>query len=119
MKYIILVLFLSGCSITMPSFYDDNASKGVADLAYSIKVLNCEKRESIEQIKTIKHNYDWLVTYTSLKGSDDIGVLLDKMDPTVNQFFEKQSFSTAYCKVKKNIMTKQVNAVASAIMGRF
>jgi len=114
---LVLLLLIGGCA-SLPSFYDDNESKGIVDLYVSVKRLDCNEHNG-GQVRAITHNIEWSRTYSATKGSDDIGMLLAKMDETIQPLVKRERWSFAYCSIKKKLILKQVKVIAETIMGRY
>ena len=124
MKKVIVFLMaatLSACSL-IPSFYDDNASKAIVDVRYSVEHLDCSYDHAL-QVSIIKNDLRWLNLFVESKGSDDVLELLEPMNQTVNDFHKRatseKGSSNAYCELKKEILTIQSEKAAKAILGRF
>lgn len=116
-----LLLLTSGCSVTIPSFYDDNTSEKVIDLVVLTKKLNCDSTSTIiqRQVRFVDQKLGWLQTYTEIKGSEDINAMLDKMNSTVEGLLKKDTISKSYCGIKKNLLTIQSERIAKAVMERY
>ena len=113
------ILLLTACSTTMPSFYDDNESLKAADLVHSVNSLNCYAGDIVEQVDEIGYAFGSLKTYSELKGSEDILSLINKMEPTITQFDEKETIVAPFCNIKKRILYIQTEKLAKTIMGRY
>lgn len=120
---ILLAISVSSCSMLgeLPSFYDDNESKAVVDLAISIEAMDCNNSMHglMRDVIAVRRDLRWLETYTYLKPSEDIRGLLVIMRTSVDSIIIKETTSNSYCEFKKKILIRQVNTVASTIMGRF
>jgi len=117
-----MAIALTGCAnFTVPSFYDDNTSKEIVDLAVAVKAVRCDVNPLTlkRQLLRVDNQMTWLQTYTELKGSDDIKAMLDKMDAGVNQLIEKDKVSETYCKIKTKLMARQAEAIAVAVLRRY
>lgn len=118
---ILLMFSLSACNLTeeIPSFYDDNESKAIVDLAFDIRKLNCSSTLVAHQIDAIDRDLTWLITYTELKSSNDVYAVLLIMDSTLEGLQQKKAVSGPYCEIKKRTLVQQSNAAAKAIFRRF
>lgn len=116
-----LIFTLSACSITdIPSFYDDNESAGVIDVVFAVKDLNCESHFAKNQVEKVYREYLWLEILVQLKGSDDIGELLQPFERTLIGLYDKRDKMTVkYCELKRTSLLKQSEMVAIAILGRY
>lgn len=117
-KILLLSIMLTGCSMTVPSFYDDNESKATIDVQYYIGSLNCAQ-DYMNDIRMVKQKVDWLKLYAKGKGSEDISLMVSLMSKTVDGFYSKTTVSNGYCIIKKKLLIKQSSDVTAAIMGRF
>jgi hypothetical protein len=111
-------VLLSGCSMTMPSFYDDNESMLAVDIRLAVANLDCNK-EAKAQVIPIYQAVNRLSLYSDSKGSDDIGEMVTLLSKTTRGILEKQNVSPAFCNIKKKVLLKQSEDVATAIMGRY
>jgi len=117
-KILLLTLVMTGCAMTVPSFYDDNESKATIDVQYYLSNLNCAQ-DYIGDIKKVKRKVDWLKLYAKGKGSEDISLMVNLMSETVDGFYNRGTVSKGYCIIKKKLLIKQSSDVTAAIMGRF
>ena len=117
-----LLLLLSGCSIIdehLPSFWDDNESKKIIDIYISVKKIDCNGHFVMNRVNNVKNDVNWLLSYSTIKGSNDVVEMVSKFDTTLDGILSKKSISVSYCKVKKDLMKKQVRRIASGMMERY
>jgi hypothetical protein len=123
MKKLSVLMFsivVAGCSsFSMPSFYDDNESLIASQVVTSTQLLDCESSNVKDQIVDINNKKEWLKTYSTLKGSKDIVVLIEKLEVSLDPLVKKEEVTPAYCNVKKKTLVNQTSAIAEAIMRRF
>ena len=118
---LLLTLSLSACNLTeeIPSFYDDNESKAVVDLALEVRSLNCDSQLVKHHVNKISRDLDWLITYTELKGTDDVYTVLMVVEGTLEGMKSRKTISTPYCELKKKNLITQTDAVAKAVFRRY
>ena len=117
----LLTLSLSACSLMdeIPSFYDDNESKAIIDLVHSIESLDCSSDSVKQQVETINDDLQWLMTYTELKGTNDVYSVLMIVDSTMATLIKNETISQPYCEIKRKNLLLQTNSAAKAIFRRF
>lgn len=119
------LLSLTACntvdvSSVVPSFWDDNQSRSIIN-AYQLTVnLDC-KQPQAAQAQKIVLELQWFQLYSESKGmlQKDVIKLIDPMQTTAREWADRENPSEGYCKLKKQIMTTQAKAAASAVLGRF
>ena len=107
----------------VPSFWDDNQSSKIIDVALEVDKLDCSQPHAPQALK-IKNNLRWFELYSKHKGflQKDVLDLVAPMQKTVNDFYNrsiKKQGSVRYCEHKKQILTRQVTEAAEAVMWRF
>ena len=126
MKLLLLtsILFLSGCSLFVPSFCDPNQSESVVNIQIAVKRLDCENITK-EQISNITDGIEWFQTYSRSSGwrHQDMLELIEPLDTTTTAFVERyqneKSINPVYCELKKKTMILQSQRIAEAVLGRF
>jgi len=111
-------LLLSGCYLTLPSFYDDNESLLAVDVRMSVANLDCAG-EVKPQVVSVDRSIQRLALYSESKGSTDVGEMIGLMRKTTEGMLQKDIISPAFCGIKKKVLEKQSDDVANAIMGRY
>jgi hypothetical protein len=114
---VLTALLISACG-SIPSFYDDNESLLAVKVRHQVSQLDCSAPDKA-QILELKKQVDILALYSDSKKSNDIGELIALMQETSNGLYNKESFSTPYCNLKKKALELQSKDIASAIMKRF
>lgn len=118
----VIALSMSGCSALLnevPSFYDDNESKGVVDVWVAVKRIDCEDIFVKNHIYDADEKLEWLMTYSEGKGSNDVLEALEVFDESLDGLVQKEQISPAYCKVKKENLLGQITIITKAIVGRY
>jgi len=113
-----LMILMSGCAMTIPSFYDDNESLLAVDVRHAVKVLDCENDTKLH-IKNIDHTITRFSLYSESKGSDDMQEMIQLIKKTNDGLMAKEKLSPAFCKIKKKVLIKQSDDIATAVMGRY
>jgi hypothetical protein len=82
--------------------------------------LDC-KQPQAAQAQKIVLELQWFQLYSESKGmlQKDVIKLIDPMQTTAREWADRENPSEGYCKLKKQIMTTQAKAAASAVLGRF
>ena len=111
------IIVLSGCS-AIPSFWDDNQSKVAIDIVADARQINCEGDYKV-QVKQLHRDVEWFISYSQLKGTDDVLEMAVLVNNTVKPFAEKEELSPAYCNLKKKIIIKQTEAMGRAVLRRY
>lgn len=120
LSVVLCAVIISGCSsFSMPSFYDDNESLIASQVVTYTQLLDCESPDVKDQIVAINNKKEWLKTYSTLKRSKDIVVLIEKLEVSLDPLVKKEEVTPAYCNVKKKTLVNQTSAIAEAIMRRF
>ena len=120
-----VVLLLSGCSnfdgkdFVFPSFWDDNESEKIIDIQTTIMWLDCESPDVREQIELISYEIDWFKNYSESKESKDVWYLISDLETTVDGMVERESWSPAYCNIKRSVMLDQAQMISKAVLKRF
>jgi hypothetical protein len=109
---------LSGCSMTIPSFYDDNESMLAVDVRMAVSQMTCEG-DIKPQVVTVDNSIQRLSLYSESKGSDDVGEMVTLMKQTTEGMLKKETISEAYCGIKKKVLVKQSDDIADAVMWRY
>lgn len=119
------VISVTGCTTVkdyIPSFWDDNQSAAIINVLVSIDKLNCQLPHA-PQVLPVRDQLKWFEFYSQAKGSKDVARLIEPMQKTVNDFYQRsvsdRPGSTAYCELKKRAMLMQGQAAAKAVLGRF
>jgi len=107
----------------VPSFWDDNQSSKIIDVALEVDKLDCSQPHAPQALK-LKHNLRWFELYSKHKGflQRDVLELVAPMQKTVDDFYNRSKTkqgSTKYCERKKQILVKQATEAAEAVMWRF
>lgn len=128
MKKIIAIfslLTLSACnsvdvSSVVPSFWDDNQSRSIINSYQLVINIDCLQPQAA-QAQKIVHELQWFQLYSESKGflQKDVLKLIEPMQTTSKEWADRENPSEGYCKIKKQIMTTQAKAAASAVLGRF
>ena len=113
-----LVLLLSGCYLSIPSFYDENESLLAVDVRMSVANLDCTENVR-PQVVSVDKTIQRLALYSESKGSNDVGEMIGMMRKTTEGMLQKETISSAFCGIKRKILVKQSDDVATAIMGRY
>lgn len=117
---IALTLGLSGCAI-LPSFWDDNEASAINNIVSDVNLIDCAKKEYTYLYKA-QYDTDWLISYSTIKGSKDVVSMVGKIKQTMDPFVDKAKsgeMSTSYCNLKKQILQKDTQRTAKAMLGRF
>ena len=124
MKAIIVasVLFLSGCSF-IPSFNDVNQSKSIIDIRVSVDNINCSLEQNSQALELANH-IKWFMFYSQSKGltQRDVIELVEPMKNTADEWLKRTEAGTpsvAYCNLKKQLLVKQSDVAARAVLRRF
>lgn len=127
MKNITLILAfvtLTGCATVqglMPSKWDVNQARSITDIQQTVINFDCAG-DVKAQSQTLYRELQWLAIYNRSRGTADIEKVTEPFIKTVVELrdrMDKEQASAAYCRIKKNIMTTQSDALAKAIQGRF
>lgn len=117
---LIAALALSGCS-AIPSFWDDNENNVIVEIVQDVKEIDCAKPDYIGLFKA-QSRTEWLIQYSTLKGSRDVRSMSNKIKETIDPFAQKArsgTMSSSYCALKKKILEQDTERVAKAMLGRF
>jgi hypothetical protein len=107
-------------SSVVPSFWDDNQSRSIIT-AYQYAVnIDCREPQAAQAHKIVLE-LQWFQLYSESKGvlQKDVIKLIEPMQTTAKEWADRENTSEGYCKIKKQIMTTQAKAAASAVLGRF
>lgn len=120
---LLLAVTLSGCATVtnwIPSFWDDNQSARIIDVAVKIQEINCTQPQ-LFQIKPIERDLIWFETYSKAKGTLQADVLrvIAPMQETVTAWVKREQGSQGYCKLKKELLEQQVKRASASILGRY
>ena len=113
-----LMILMSGCAMTIPSFYDDNESLLAVDVRHAVKVLDCQG-DIKPQIKKIDYAITRFSLYSESKKSDDMQAMIKLIKKTNDGLMEKKEIKPAFCEIKRKVLIKQSNDIATAVMGRY
>lgn len=112
-----LLLTLSvGCSLTLPSFYDDNESHGVITAWLAVENINCTTDYTTE-VDQAKVKFRWIELFTQSKGSRDVNEMVLLASRTLDGL-DKFAVNEKFCEIKKKILWEQMSDIADATMGR-
>ena len=122
----VAVVMLTGCSTIVskiPSFWDDNQSARIIDVRLRAEAVNCSEPQ-LPQIRQIAQDLRWFELYSQSKGlrQTDVLKLIKPMQETAGDWLKRSESgqgSTAYCTIKKRILTSQAARAAEVIQGRF
>lgn len=114
----ITAILLAGCSLTLPSFYDDNESLLAVDVRMAVVNMDCAGDVKAQAV-SVDRSIQRLALYSESKGSDDVGEMIGLMRKTTEGMLQKDVISPAFCDLKKKVLVKQSDDVATAIMGRY
>lgn len=120
---LLLLLPLSACStLTMPSFNDLNQSRASVDIQMAVYKIKCED-EDLPQASNLHLNIMWYEKYSESRGGQkDVLKVLAPMKETAQDWLTRAQAgepSEAYCKIKKDLLTVQSEALAKATIRRF
>lgn len=120
---LIALLTLTACNTVadyVPSFWDDNQSRSIVTAYQLVVNVDCDKPTQ-PQAKAIQYELQWFELYSRSKGmlQKDVLNLIEPMQKTVAEWVEKDKSSPVYCKLKKQIITKQAETASKAVLGRF
>lgn len=113
-----VMILMSGCAMTIPSFYDDNESLLAVDVRHAVKDLNCNDNTKAH-VKNIDRTITRFSLYSESKGSDDMQEMIQLIKKTNDGLVAKETISPAFCEIKKKVLIKQSDDIATAVMGRY
>lgn len=119
-------LALSGCAALdiVPSFWDDNQSRAAIDIRLAVEHIDCAQPQQ-PQVAHLSQQIRWFQLYSESKGrlQKDVLRVMEPMNKTVAEWSQRVSAgkdaSTAYCEIKKKVLTAQSKLAAEAVLGRY
>lgn len=122
-KTIILcaAFLLTSCAALNVSFWDDNEAYRAIDIRVQAERINCDQNNSLTnlQLQSLQYNVKWLKTYSESKRTRDVTEMIVPIEATIDDFVDRESYSPAYCKIKRNVIMEQSKVMARAIMVRY
>jgi capsular polysaccharide biosynthesis protein len=122
-KTIILcaAFLLTSCAALNVSFWDDNEAYRAIDIRVQAERINCDQNNSLTnlQLQSLQYNIKWLKTYSESKRTRDVTEMIVPIEATIDDFVNRESYSPAYCKIKRNVIMEQSKVMARAIMVRY
>lgn len=122
-KTIILCVafLLTSCAALNVSFWDDNEAYRAIDIRVQAERINCNQNNSLTnlQLQSLQYNVKWLKTYSESKRTRDVTEMIVPIEATIDDFVNRESYSPAYCKIKRNVIMEQSKVMARAIMVRY
>ncbi len=122
-KTIILcaAFLLTSCAALNVSFWDDNEAYRAIDIRVQAERINCNQNNSLTnlQLQSLQYNVKWLKTYSESKRTRDVTEMIVPIEATIDDFVNRESYSPAYCKIKRNVIMEQSKVMARAIMVRY
>lgn len=124
---LIMTAALSGCATVqswIPSFWDDNQSRSAVDIRLAVERIDCGQPQA-PQIDHLNSQIRWFQLYSESKGSlqQDVLRIMAPMKLTVDEWSQRlasgREGSTAYCEIKKKLLTTQSRMAAEAVLGRY
>ena len=124
MKKIIILcaaFLLTSCAAFNVSFWDDNEAYRAIDIRVQAGRIDCDQDNSLTnlQLQSLQYNIQWLKTYSESKRTRDVTKMIIPIEETINDFVNRESYSPAYCKIKRNVIMEQSKVMAQAIMARY
>lgn len=125
--YLVPVLLLTGCTslstlFTAPSTFDSTLYDRTISLWFESQadVTSCGTPAINEQILTLNRESKQLVKYTEYASKDlnSSFVLVDKAISEMNSVYQIGTPSTAYCKIKLEIIGDDLDAILQGIGGK-
>ena len=121
-KILPLVMLLYGCSIT-PSHWDTNQARMIVNIRMEADAINCADPTAV--LERLLLDIDWLQTYSSYKGTDDLGKMTKVVQKTISEFQASDvalqtmhlPYNVEYCALKKKIIIQQVDMIGSSFKG--
>ncbi len=121
-----LTIALSGCAVIdlVPSFWDDNQSRAAIDIRLAVEHIDCSQPQQ-PQVAHLSHQIRWFQLYSESKGKlqKDVLQVMEPMSKTVAEWSQRVSSgkdaSSAYCEIKKKVLTAQSRLAAQAVLGRY
>lgn len=123
---VFLALGLSGCSTVkswVPSFSDPNQSRAIIDVRQAVAQIDCDQPQ-LAQAQRVLTALQWFELYSDSKGWRQADVLrvvapLRETAEDWRKRSETQQASKTYCSLKKQVLVRQSDAAARAVLGRF
>lgn len=116
-----VALFLSGCSF-IPSFSDVNQSKSIIDIRLAVDNIDCSLDQHKQALELANH-INWFMLYSESKGMTqrDVIELVSPMKSTTEEWVKRSASgaSVPYCNIKKQLLVKQSDVAARAVLRRF
>lgn len=121
--FILAAIALTGCSTIqswIPSFWDDNQSRSIITARQQIENIDCALPQQ-PQVLAIHRELQWFTMYSESKGAlqRDVMRLTEPMTETTGAWLKRGEGSTAYCELKKRVLTQQAHRAAAAVLGRY
>jgi len=112
---------LTSCAALNVSFWDDNEAYRAIDIRVQAERINCNQNNSLTnlQLQSLQYNVKWLKTYSESKRTRDVTKMIVPIEATIDDFVNRESYSPAYCKIKRNVIMEQSKVMARAIMVRY
>jgi hypothetical protein len=121
----LLSLSLIGCSTLrdiLPSSWDANEAAAITDIRMMINNIDCASAETALVTTTkIEERTEWLWTYADTRQSKDVLRLIRPFNETAEGLHDRAKggeMSRGFCLAKVTIMSKQADAIASALQSR-
>lgn len=118
-----LIIFISSCSFTNISFWDDNQAYKSVDINVGANKLNCNVMQDLSfHVSSLEYNVFWLEQYSINKKTKDIIEMIKPIKETLNDFrkrIDSKELSVGYCRLKQKILIEQTNELSRAIMVRY
>lgn len=128
MKLLLTLLFsisLAGCSTLkdiLPSSWDANEASAVTDIRMAINNIDCSTpATALIFTSRIEERAEWLWIYADTRKSKDVLRLIRPFNETAEGLHNSAkagSMSRGFCLAKVVIMSKQADAIASALQSR-
>ena len=122
---LLLSVSLVGCSTIrdiLPSTWDANEASAVTDIRMAINNIDCTTPASALITTTkIEEKTEWLWIYADTRGSKDVLRLIRPFNDTAEGLHDRAKrgdMSRGFCIAKVTIMSKQADAIASALQSR-
>jgi flagellar basal body L-ring protein FlgH len=123
---LVALISLQGCSTVkswVPSFWDDNQSRAIIDVRQSVRQIDCDQPQQA-QAQRLLTAIEWFELYSDSKGwrQQDVLRVVKPMRETAEDWHKRtqdQQASKTYCTLKKQVLVRQSDAAAKAVLGRF
>ncbi len=113
-----MLVLLSGCSL-LPSKWDGNQARVVADMSFEAGQIDCGKDPS-ESLTTISNDLKWLHIYNTYKGTSDLDKMTGIVQKTVTEFqanVAAKKSNIVYCQLKKALINQQIDIIGHTFEG--